>query len=314
MKRIFVLYTGGTIGMRESAEGLVPDAALAAGALSDFSGYADFTWHVCRPLIDSSAVSPQDWAHWREIVSAALPQHDGVLVLHGTDTMAYTANFFALCLDCGGKPLVLTGAQKPYTHPQSDAPANLHTAVSALLADGAGGVGIAFGGRLYPAVGSSKFTTESDAGFHNPHFGTVREGMPLPQPPRVLPFDAAAAVCSYLLTPGAGSGQIAHALDTFAQDAAVIAAYGHGNAPDDPRLTAAAARFTASGRLLLLVSQTPWGCAADVYAQSGRLRRSGAVAGGKCNIETAVPLLSAAVAGRWTSTELAAALRELGLC
>jgi len=123
MQKIFVLYTGGTIGMKPGPDGLVPDAQLAEQALQPYAEQAVFHWHICQPLIDSSNITPQHWAEWLAILQAALPEHDGILVLHGTDTLAYTANFLALALDSGGKPIVLTGAQKPYHATDSDAPA-----------------------------------------------------------------------------------------------------------------------------------------------------------------------------------------------
>lgn len=130
-QKIFVLYTGGTIGMTQSSAGLRPDTALVGQALAPFSDGMDFDWHVCEPLIDSSAVQLQNWCAWLDIIAAALPQYDGVLVLHGTDTLAYTANMFALALQGLDKPIVLTGSQWPYNAEGSDAPRNLVTAVAA---------------------------------------------------------------------------------------------------------------------------------------------------------------------------------------
>lgn len=173
-QKIFVLYTGGTIGMTQSSEGLRPDTALVGQALAPFSNGMDFDWHVCGPLIDSSAVQLQNWCAWLDIIAAALPQYDGVLVLHGTDTLAYTANLFALALQGLDKPIVLTGSQWPYNAVGSDAPRNLATAVAAFPL-GLKQTLIAFDGKLYPAVGSSKVSTETAAGFDNPHFGALAE-------------------------------------------------------------------------------------------------------------------------------------------
>ena len=95
-RRIFVLYTGGTIGMVQSGRGLRPDAALTEKALLPFSDGLSFDWHICAPLIDSSAVTLENWRDWLALLVEKIPQYDGVLVLHGTDTLAYTANPFAL--------------------------------------------------------------------------------------------------------------------------------------------------------------------------------------------------------------------------
>ena len=314
MQKIFVLYTGGTIGMKPSPNGLVPDAQLTEQALQPYAEQAVFHWHICQPLIDSSNVTPQHWAQWLAILQAALPEHDGILVLHGTDTLAYTANFLALALDSGGKPIVLTGAQKPYHAANSDAPANLQIAISALQNPQLHSTVIAFGGRLYPAVGSSKCSTELDQGFDNAHFGSWQPNTP----PRRLSglstrFNPDSRVCSHLLTPGSSHEQIAHNLRHFPQEAAILLSYGQGHAPANPELLAAVQHFTQNGGLLLNISQAHHGRTGTAYAQGNALRQAGAVGGGKCNIETATALMTLAASNRWTTDQLQQALAQLDL-
>ncbi|ETA84449.1 asparaginase [Eikenella corrodens] len=314
MQKIFVLYTGGTIGMKPSPDGLVPDAELAEQAMQPYAEQAVFHWHICQPLIDSSNITPQHWAQWLAILQAALPEHDGILVLHGTDTLAYTANFLALALDSGGKPIVLTGAQKPYHATDSDAPANLRTAIAALQTPQLHSTVIAFGGRLYPAIGSSKCSTELDQGFDNAHFGTWQPGTPLRRlnglPTR---FNPDARVCSHLLTPGSSHEQIAHSLRHFPQEAAILLSYGQGHAPASSELLAAVQHFTQNGGLLLNISQAHHGRTGTAYAQGNALRQAGAVGGGKCNIETATALMTLAAGNRWTAEQLQQALEQLDL-
>ena len=314
MQKIFVLYTGGTIGMKPSPNGLIPDAQLAEQALQPYAEQAVFHWHICQPLIDSSNITPQHWAQWLAILQAALPEHDGILVLHGTDTLAYTANFLALALDGGGKPIVLTGAQKPYHAADSDAPANLRTAIAALQNPQLHSTVIAFGGRLYPAIGSSKCSTELDQGFDNAHFNTWQPNTP-PRRLSGLPtrFNPAARVCSHLLTPGSSPEQIAHSLRHFPQEAAILLSYGQGHAPANPELLAAVQHFTQNGGLLLNISQAHHGRTDTAYAQGNALRQAGAVGGGKCNIETATALMTLAAGNRWTAEQLQQALEQLDL-
>lgn len=316
-KHIFVLYTGGTIGMVPGAHGLQPDAAFAADALAPFSDGLSFDVHTCAPLIDSSAVSLQNWRDWLDILAQKIPRYDGVLLLHGTDTLAYTAALLALALRGLDKPLVLTGAQRPFAAAGSDAPRNLATAAAALAA-GRPQTLIAFNGKLFPAVGSSKCSTESDDGFANPHFGTLDN--PPPQRPSektqtrfsdgltVLPLDPQAQVLCLTLIPGFAAQQAADTLRQTSVRAAVLQSYGHGNAPDDAAFADAVRAYTARGGLLLNISQVPHGRAAALYAQGNALRQAGAVCGGRCNLETATALLTLAASGGWDRRRLEAEL------
>ena len=108
MKSLYILYTGGTIGMTPTPQGLQPSRDLAATALQPYTGSLKLTWHICDPLIDSSALAPTDWANWLALLHTAIAQHDAILILHGTDTLAYTANLLALALNPQGKPIILT--------------------------------------------------------------------------------------------------------------------------------------------------------------------------------------------------------------
>ncbi|UOO82672.1 asparaginase [Uruburuella testudinis] len=325
-KRIFVLYTGGTIGMSQSPQGLRPDTALVGTALAPFSDGLEFDWHVCNPLIDSSAVTLQNWCDWLDLLAAKIPHYDGILVLHGTDTMAYTANILALALPGLDKPVVLTGSQWPFDSKGSDAPLNLATAVAALETADLREVAIAFNGALFPAVGSSKSSTETAAGFSNPHFGMLGEwsaaqgwqGLALrpSEKARALvkqSLNPQAKVVCHTLTPGFSAEALSTGLGNIAADAVILQSYGHGNAPADAAFISAVKAFTGKGGLVLNISQVPQGCAAAVYAQGDALRQAGVINGGKANLETAVALLTLAVSAGWQAEQVRACLTRLQL-
>lgn len=327
-QKIFVLYTGGTIGMTQSSEGLRPDTALVGQALAPFSNGMDFEWHVCGPLIDSSAVQLQNWCAWLDIIAAALPQYDGVLVLHGTDTLAYTANLFALALQGLDKPIVLTGSQWPYNAVGSDAPRNLATAVAAFPL-GLKQTLIAFDGKLYPAVGSSKVSTETAAGFDNPHFGALAEwdetrgwhNVRIPNQDaadvsdglKIRYPDPQAKIAVRTLIPGFAVQELADGLGQLPAHALILQSYGHGNTPADESFIRAMQDFTQQGRLLLNISQVRQGKTAAVYAQGNAFRNSGIINGGKCNLETATALMTLAVSQGWGKEEVEKELARLKL-
>lgn len=328
-QKIFVLYTGGTIGMSKSSDGLRPDTALIGKALKPFSDGIRFDWHVCTPLIDSSAVTLDNQRGWLDMLAGNIPHYDGVLVLHGTDTMAYTANLFALALQGLDKPVILTGSQWPYDAPDSDAPQNLAAAVAAFRLN-LPQVAIAFNGKLFAAVGSSKVSTETAAGFDNPHFGALAEwhethGWQMKQRPseirpdtvsdglNVLNVNPQARVVCHTLIPGFATQYLSDGLKHTEAQALILQSYGHGNAPSDAAFVDSIQRFTAGGGLLLNISQVPQGCAAAVYAQGSALRRAGVTNGGKCNLETAAALMTLAVSNGWNTETIRQKLIGLGL-
>ena len=174
---------------------------------------------------------------------AKLPDYDGILVLHGTDTMAYTANLFALSLQGLDKPVILTGSQWPYDAANSDASRNLATAVSAFSLK-LKQVVIAFDGKLFPSVGSSKVSTETAAGFDNLHFGTLAEWeenkgwhnihtAPTQHSDGLKPRlpNPEAKVSVRTLIPGYAAQELSDGLPQLSAQALILQSYGHGNAP-----------------------------------------------------------------------------------
>ena len=126
--QIHITYTGGTIGMVPTPNGLAPGAAtprfadriIAGTQLA--SGQVSFT--QLDPLIDSSNATPDNWQAIIDDLRANRDRADAFIVLHGTDTMAYTAAALSYALTDFGKPVILTGSQLPLGH-ESDATANV---------------------------------------------------------------------------------------------------------------------------------------------------------------------------------------------
>ena len=125
-------------------------------------------------------------------------------------------------------------------------------------------------------------------------------------------FNPNTRVVPILLTPSNMLDSAAAQLNPDNSDAAILLSYGHGNAPADATLLTAIQRYTQAGKHLLNISQVPHGNAAAVYAQGNALRQSGAINGGRCNLETATVLMMLA-ANRWTRRDIENELQRLRL-
>ena len=130
--RVMLIYTGGTFGMGEDENGrLVPfdfhELQEMAPALSKFSLHVTIV--AFKNPIDSSDISPYHWSKLGEIIYKYYDDHDGFVILHGTDTMAYTASALSFVLKGLNKPVIITGAQLPITAVRTDALENLVTAM-----------------------------------------------------------------------------------------------------------------------------------------------------------------------------------------
>ena len=159
MKKVLILATGGTISSQIGEDGMVPKAAPAdlMGALQKFGQYYDIEYRAVLNL-DSSNIQPEEWKIIARNIFEELPNYDGFVVTHGTDTMAYTASMITFMLQNLDKPVVLTGSQIPISSPLSDAQSNLATALAA-IDHNVIGVTIAFNHKLMRGCRAVKVRT-----------------------------------------------------------------------------------------------------------------------------------------------------------
>ncbi len=163
MKRIALLATGGTIACTPSPDGLVPTLG-AEQLLAALGGALPYTV-VCADVfrMDSSNLQPEEWSELARRCDAALRDCDGVVITHGTDTMAYTASALSYMLAGLSKPVILTGSQLPMGDALTDARQNLRRALAA-AASGVPGVYVCFDRKLISGVRAVKtHTTALDA-------------------------------------------------------------------------------------------------------------------------------------------------------
>lgn len=136
MKKILFLTTGGTIASSSSDEGLVP--SLTSEEILHFLGdHQKDIEIICEDLLrlDSSNMQPEEWQLIARRIAEVRTEYDGVVLSHGTDTMAYTASALSFMLRNLDIPVILTGSQLPLLHPLSDGVDNIRVAFSAALED-----------------------------------------------------------------------------------------------------------------------------------------------------------------------------------
>ncbi|UTH72854.1 asparaginase [Chromobacterium sp. IIBBL 290-4] len=326
MSRILVLYTGGTIGMDHTPEGLAPAPGLLPRLLQRFErpGLA-FDVIEFEQLIDSSAVTPRQWNQIIDALVSRYPDYDGFVVIHGTDTMAYTASVLSFALQGLSKPVVLTGAQLPLVHPRSDGWANLADALEAACQPDLNEVAIAFDRLLLRGNRARKLDAERFDGFNSPnaeplaqfaiHAHWRRERWLKPEGEwRPTRINENLKLAALMLTPGHGSALAGMALQAGGLDGAILLAYGSGNAPADPVLLSGIEAMKARGCPVLTLTQVMKGAVeVGAYAASQPLARAGAWPGGDLTPEAALGklqvLLSGSVAGEALREAMSRALR-----
>jgi L-asparaginase len=297
-KRLLFLHTGGTLGMiRGSTPGLLSPAHYAKDVLPYVRGLeelADIEGRIVCNL-DSSDMVPRLWEELAERIEEGHDDYDGFVILHGTDTMAFTACALSLVLTGLQKPVVVTGSQRPIADVRSDARQNLvHATICAML--DLPEVGLCFGRQLFRGNRSTKVSIQSFDAFESPGLAPLVElGVdvrhlhpPLPRGQGLTlkrGFSADVAVLS--LFPGVSATLLDHLRGNGAR-AVVLRGFGEGNLPQ-AGWPQAIERAAAAGVAVVVVSQCRAGeVRPGRYEGSARARDAGAVFGGELTEEMAV--------------------------
>ena len=173
-KRIFILYTGGTIGMRRTSGGYAPEAGLDAMMADMMPSHfraevADLTLHEYEHLIDSANIRPRDWYGIARDIEQRYAEFDGFLILHGTDTMAYTSSVLSFVFRGLNKPIILTGSQIPLREVRNDARNNVITALILAAEYALPEVCLYFNGKLIRGNRATKVQAEGFQAFDSPN-------------------------------------------------------------------------------------------------------------------------------------------------
>ena len=153
-KRIYIAYTGGTIGMKQSDQGYIPVKDHLTDAINKMPDFfrqemPEFVINEYHPLIDSSNMSPDDWQRIAIDIQEHYQDFDGFVVLHGTDTMAYTSSALSFMFENLEKPVIVTGSQIPLSQLRSDGQVNLLNALYIAANYPIKEVGLFFNNKLF---------------------------------------------------------------------------------------------------------------------------------------------------------------------
>ena len=180
MKNVLIIYTGGTIGMTRTENGYAPQSGQfrrAMEAIPDLYAEQMPRWDMLEmdPLLDSSNMTVHEWNKIAQLVADHYDAYDGFVVLHGTDTMAYTASALSFMLEGLAKPVILTGSQIPMCEIRSDGRDNLITSLLIAGAEEVHEVCLYFGGKLLRGNRATKFSADGLIAFLSPNYPSLAD-------------------------------------------------------------------------------------------------------------------------------------------
>lgn len=300
---ILLIYTGGTIGMVQDSASQTLKPFEFSGVLSEVPELGKFAYKIdhisFRPLIDSSDIEPEVWKKIASTIEDNYDKYDGFVVLHGTDTMAYSASVLSFMLENLSKPVIFTGSQLPIGAPRTDGRENLVSSVEIAAAKDAEGharvpeVCIFFGNKLYRGNRTSKTSSEDFNAFSSPNMAPLAEaGINIRFNDAVVlkpkNWDAPLKVSKNLDTrvsilkihPGITPRVVSEILCGDGTKAIIIETYGSGNAPSKPWFLEIVRKSASMGKILVNVTQCPTGKVnMGIYATGKALQDCGVIGG-----------------------------------
>lgn len=309
---VLIIYTGGTIGMRQDPlDGTLKpfDFSQIMAEVPELGKYAvridSFTFD---PLIDSSDVEPGLWQSLATLIQERYDEYDGFVVLHGTDTMAYSASALSFMLDNLAKPVIFTGSQLPIGVPRTDGKENLISAVEIAAAKDEKGhplvpeVSIFFDSQLFRGNRSTKVSSEEFRAFRSPGYPTlaeaginikynhqaIREPESWTDPLRIsTKLDTRVSILK--VHPGITPQVMRYFLCGPETRAIILETYGSGNAPSSQWFLDIVKEAAAMGKVLMNVTQCASGAVnMDLYATGKALQKAGVVSGLDITTESAL--------------------------
>jgi L-asparaginase len=311
---VLLIYTGGTIGMMENPETGALEAFNFDQLLKNVPELKRFNYridsHPFDPPIDSSDMEPSLWAKLVHIIADNYERYDGFVILHGTDTMAFTASALSFMLENLSKPVILTGSQLPIGMLRTDGKENLITAIEIAAAKRPDGtacvpeVCIFFENKLLRGNRTTKINAENFNAFRSYNYPSLATaGIHIKynfdrihRPDPILPLHPHFAydtnVIILTLFPGIQENLIRNVLRTPSLRAVVMKTYGSGNAPQKEWFVETLKEATQRGTIIINISQCSTGSVEmERYGTGLHLLDAGVISGYDATVESVITKL-----------------------
>lgn len=311
---VLLIYTGGTIGMIQNPE---------TGALENFN-FDQLLQHVpeikqfnldifsyaFNPPIDSSDMNPTFWAELAGIIYSNYERYDGFVILHGTDTMAFTASALSFMLEGLMKPVILTGSQLPIGALRTDGKENLLTAIEIAAAKNPDGTPIVpevcvfFHEKLMRGNRTTKISAENFDAFESNNYPLLaHSGIEIqyhrhfirryePDTELTLHYKLDCNILIFSLFPGIQPDIVKQLLQSPDLKGIIFRTFGSGNAPRFPWLTETLTEATQAGKIIVNITQCSTGSVKMHMYETGRqLLEAGIISGHDSTVEAALTKL-----------------------
>ena len=329
-KRILIINTGGTIGMVKTPEGYKPDGKSFSKLLRSMDilraeGMPEWELTELDELIDSSNMTVAEWNKIGKAIADSYDDYDGFVVLHGTDTMAYTASALSFMLEHLAKPVIVTGSQIPLCEIRSDGRDNIITSLLIAASDIVHEVCIYFGNKLLRGNRAIKYSSDGLIAFESPNYPALAEaGISIVYNKAYLK-EKDTEKFSYVPLENVPIGvikvfpgiqfELFEPIMTERLKGIVIETFGAGNIPGyGGALLPIIKKAFANGTIVTVCSQCPQGTVLlGAYETSMALKNAGAVSGYDITTEAAVAKLYYLFSKGYPAEKIKA-LMEKNLC
>lgn len=248
-KNVLIVYSGGTIGMKKTPTGWAPESGYLQSLMKNMTQFQTDTLplyeiYEMNPLLDSSAMKPTDWVRIGNVINSNYNKYDAFIVLHGTDTMAYSASALSFMFENLNKTVIITGSQTPLCEPFTDATNNILASLITIRDHDIPEVVQVFGSKMFRGNRIQKITANSYVGFDSGNYPTLAMyGAEFlfnfkymrnftNEPFKYLPSFSDKVVIIHL-HPGISPSFISSALSNKNIKGAILYAFGAGNGPSD---------------------------------------------------------------------------------